>query len=950
VLKTILKTSGYFACLFVSGIASATGLGGMVVGSNLGQPLQAEIELVSVEKADRSSITARLASAEAFKTAGVDYPYSLPKLKFEIVNRDGAQPRIRISSAQPVNEPFVTLLVEVVWSSGRLLREYTFLLDPVGYDVPVQAETVKPVAPVMSAPAADQPLPVTAPVVTPSVAEPVQAPAAEPFAAAEPAEAPAPSEQAGTEAAVPEATAGAPMTADSVPAAAEQEDALSKEEAIPVAEAESVTVVHGDSLSKIALKIKPAEVSLERMLVAMYRANSDAFMGKNMNRLKAGKIIRVPDAGEIEAVQQDEAVQVYRAQVEDWNAYRQQLAAVRGEAREQAAQQAASGKVTAAVTEKSTAKAAPAEVLKLSKGEAPGEGVAGGSATSKEEESIAKAKALKEAQERTALLEKNVKDLQRLAELKKQQAEAAAKKSAPAPAAQAPTAPVGASAPVPAKPAAKPAVPAPAEVPAQPSSSILDSLMADPLLLGGGAAGLVALLGAGFWLSRRRAQPAVEKKATVAAIEDVGSTTGRIAEPVMPSPDTGDFTQLAAETANEKPSEEVDPIAEADLFLTFGRDVQAEEVLKEALNSRPGDVPILLKLLTIYSMRKDANAFMTHARQVKDSGNEAAWQQAAAMGRELEPGNPFYGGSGEAETTAARTEEAAEPVVDFDLGFGTASSEKQKGNALDTMVTDTLATASSAAPAEDFMGTIVMQPGSISSESTTILSAEDMKAASAVAMDFDITGTNAVAAGKAGATGEGKKEAAGADDLIFDVTSTHPSLSSQQPVESVAPTVADDLVFDVTSTHPGIPAAEVAAAPTANLDDLIFDVTSTHPGIPSTMAQPKESTPATEDTLSFTLDIPEAFKAGSEEKTAAPLDIGLGDISLDLGNLGGGEETAPPSGAKDERWQEVATKLDLAKAYQEMGDAAGAKEILDEVLRDGDEQQRATAQSMLEQL
>jgi len=912
----------------------------MVVRSNLGQPLQAEIELVSVEKADRSSITARLASVEAFKTAGIDYPYSLPKLKFEIINRDSAQPRIRISSAQPVNEPFVTLLVEVVWSSGRLLREYTFLLDPVGYDVPVQAETVKPVAPVMSAPAAGQSvtapvvMPEAAPVATPFVAEPAPAPAAEP------AEAPAPSEPMSAESATDAAEREV-----AVPAAP-QEDALSKEEAI--AETESVTVVRGDSLSKIALKVKPSEVSLERMLVAMYRANPDAFMGKNMNRLKAGKIIRVPDASEIEAVQQDEAVRVYRAQVEDWNAYRQQLAAVRGEAREQTAQQVTSGKVTAAVTEKPTAKAPPAEVLKLSKGEAPGDGVAGGSASSREEESIARAKALKEAQERTALLEKNVKDLERLAELKKQQAEAAANKAAPAPAAAAPTAPVGAGASAP----AKPAVPVPVEVPAQPAPSMLDSLMADPMLLGGGAAGLLALLGAGFWLSRRRTQPAADKKATLVATEDVGSKTGRIAEPVMPSPDTGDFTQLAAETTGDKASEEVDPIAEADLFLTFGRDVQAEEVLKEALNSRPGDVPILLKLLTIYSMRKDANAFMTHARQIKDSGDEAAWQQAAAMGRELEPNNPFYGGGGEAEAPTAKMEEVAEPVVDFDLGFGGASAEKQQGNALDTMVTDALSTGASAAPAEDFMGTIVMQPGSTSSESTTILTSADKQAAGEVVMDFDITGTNPAGAAQPAAPAEDKKEASSVDDLIFDVTSTHPSLSSQQPVESTTQTVADDLVFDVTSTHPGIPAADAAAAPAANLDDLIFDVTSTHPGIPAAAAAATaNAAPADADEgLSFTLDIPQTFKTGAEEKPAAPLDIGLGGISLDLGNPGADGGAAPSSGARDERWQEVATKLDLAKAYQEMGDAAGAKEILDEVLRDGDEHQRATAQSMLEQL
>ncbi len=99
----------------------ATGLGGINVSSNLGQPLKAEIELVSVDKSDKSSISARLASADAFKNAGIDYPYSLPKLKFEVVNRDSGEPYVKVTSAQAINEPFVTLLIEVTWSSGKLL-------------------------------------------------------------------------------------------------------------------------------------------------------------------------------------------------------------------------------------------------------------------------------------------------------------------------------------------------------------------------------------------------------------------------------------------------------------------------------------------------------------------------------------------------------------------------------------------------------------------------------------------------------------------------------------------------------------------------------------------------------------------------------------------------------------------------------------------------------------
>jgi pilus assembly protein FimV len=967
VLKTILKTSGYIACLLVSGIASATGLGGMSVSSSLGQPLKAEIELVAVDKADRNSIVAKLASVEAFKAAGIDYPYALPKLKFAIANRDSAQPLVKITSLQPVNEPFVTLLVEVAWPSGKLMREYTFLLDPVGFNIEPQAETVKPIAPVVSAPPAlSAPLPVAEAMPEPKIAPatpealvdaaPVEADAAPVESDAAPVVV---EESAANEAAVTEevATMSSEPVKEETPVVVE--DALSKEEAIPVPESIDIKVVRGDSLSKIALKVKPADVSLERMLVAMYRANSKAFMGKNMNRLKAGKIIRIPDAAEIEAVGQGEAVKVYRAQVEDWNAYRQQLAAVRAEAREQTVQQGASGKVTAAVTETAGSKEASTEVLKLSKGETPGD-VVSGSASSKEEESVAKAKALKDAEARTALLEKNVKDLQRLAELKKQQSEKA-KVATAAPEAGVATASIGASAPVPAKPVAKPAVPAPVAAPPV-EVSLLDSLLEDPVLLGGAAAGLIALLGVGFWLSRRRGKPVPKKVAAVSSdAEDAGSSTGRIAEPVMPSPDTGDFTQQAEDAPEEQSSDEVDPIAEADLFLTFGRDVQAEEVLKEALNSKPGDVQIIIKLLSIYSTRKDTNAFMTYARQIKDSGDEAAWQQVAAMGRELEPSNPYYGGEGEsAEAAAPQVEEAAEPAVDFDLGFGTAAPENAESNALDTMVMDTFAAEKSEteAQAEDFLGTVVMQPQSTSSESTTILSAADMQAATESPMDFDITGAHQDDARETGAAIEESNDAStSSDDLIFDVTSTHSGIPSQM-VENAAGSAdeaeaSDDLVFDVTATHPGFQApveAATAAEPEVSegLDDLMFDVTSIRTEEPKAPAAETE-TPVADDGLSFTLDIPEEVQS-DEEKPSAPMDIGLGDISLNLDALGGGEESSPAGDVKNEQWQEVATKLDLAKAYQEMGDGAGAKEILEEVMRDGDESQRASAQNILDQL
>ncbi len=891
----------------------ATGLGGINVSSNLGQPLKAEIELVSVDKSDKSSISAKLASADAFKNAGIDYPYSLPKLKFEVVNRDSGEPYIRVTSAQAINEPFVTLLVEVTWSSGKLLREYTFLLDPVDFKVQEpQAEVVKPIEPVVQVPAAvptvsEAPAPVSAAPetpITPAVGEAVPA-AQEPVPQAAPSEQPAAAAAPLEEKAATPAEEMAPAAEqEAAPAAAEAPGAAAaaEEEEVPevAGEENPFMIVRGDTLSAIALNVKPADVSLERMLVAMYRANPDLFVAKNMNRLKTGKIIRIPDATELEAVQQDEAVKVVRAHVADWNAYRQQLAAMHAEPAGQEARQETSGKVTAAIAEKTTAgKEAPKEVLKLSKGEAPSDKTVGGGKASakdlenaKEEEAIAKSKALKEAQERTALLEKNVQDLKRLADLKQpgvsgQSAVAAA--SAVSAAGAAPASQVA-----PASAPKKVAVPAPVAVP---EPSLLDSVLADPIMLAGVAALLLALGGVGFVLVRRARGAGSGVKAEVPGQEDVGSTTGHIAAPTTPSPETGDFTHAAvAETPAQSKEEEVDPIGEADLFLTFGRDAQAEEVLKEALKANPAHVQVKLKLLSIYANRKDTKSFFTYAREIKDSGDETAWGQAAAMGRELEPSNPLYGGGGASATPVAE-HKAEAPAVDFDLGFGAPVAPT---------------------PASSLQNTVVMEEAP--HENTTLLSTEELSAVRETPMDFDVTGT-------------------------------HPGGTPATSPEATASVNMDEMVFDVTTTHPAAPATSAtpaaAAAPAESvLGDLVFDITANHPEMPAPAA-PKPA-PAADEGLAFTLDFPSAFTAPEAPKAEKPVDIGLGEISLNLDMTPAG--TSSDGGGKGEHWQEVATKLDLAKAYQEMGDAAGAKEILEEVLRDGDEQQRASAQTILQQL
>ena len=128
--KTMRISGLMWALLLAAGGADAAGLGKLSVQSALGQPLKAEIELLSVNKDELPGITASLAGADAFRQARIDRIAALASLRFTIDQRGNGQPVIRVSSSVPIADPFLDLLIEVNWNSGRLLREYTILLDP----------------------------------------------------------------------------------------------------------------------------------------------------------------------------------------------------------------------------------------------------------------------------------------------------------------------------------------------------------------------------------------------------------------------------------------------------------------------------------------------------------------------------------------------------------------------------------------------------------------------------------------------------------------------------------------------------------------------------------------------------------------------------------------------------------------------------------------------------
>src|SRR5690606_4563732 len=225
--------------------AEAAGLGRLTVKSAIGQPLRAEIDLVSVRADEVSSLAARVASPDAYRNANIQFNPALLGARATIERRPGGSPYIRVTSNRPVEEPYIDLLVELTWNTGRLVREYTALIDPPGFN--------SGQAPVASAAFKARPVPaaeVVAPVTTRT-----RAVAARPVAAG-------------------------PRT---------------------------YTVQSGDTLNKIATEVQPEGVSLEQVLVGIYRNNRDAFINDNMNLMRSGRILRIPDASELAAVPDTEA-------------------------------------------------------------------------------------------------------------------------------------------------------------------------------------------------------------------------------------------------------------------------------------------------------------------------------------------------------------------------------------------------------------------------------------------------------------------------------------------------------------------------------------------------------------------------------------------------------------------------------------------------------------------
>lgn len=674
--------------------AQALALGPIQVRSAIGEPLRAEVIVTDITSTAEDAIKVKIGTPDDFKHAGMSWNQALVGVSVSVQKRADGRFVVQLAGDRPITDPFVDLLLEANWTDGRVVRDYTVLLNaPAGAAEETSlASAGKITAPQISTGAIARPTPSMPPVVANAPTVVASAPTK---AATMP---PIPRGQGDTKTARASASRSTPVQANG---------------AAPGTETQ-VTVRPGDTATKIANATKAPEISLDQMLVALLRTNPDAFMRQNMNRLRSGAVLNVPGAEEAGSVPTAEARRMVVAQSRDFNDYRRKLAENAPTTNVAAADSKTIGRVQDSVEARS-ANAATGDKLKIATG------AAGGDAA----EAAARARQELDARARVAELAKNMKDIAEvqagaLGENSNSSATAVKSLGADAGAGNAPVAPVSIAMPgvnlpaVDVKSAEPDKTPVVVEDVTVAPRSLMDTVRENWLYVGGSA--LLVLLGAALALRRRarkgsladdedlednepedvRFEGTIQPAPVLAAAASVDRDVAAQASPELPavaSPAKDlrvarDPQQVApveaaaplAPTPTPAPSFEfeipslrapsessglaptakapavaetsslvdglppVDAIQESGVYLEYGREKQAEEVIRNAMNKDPGRTDLTLCLLEIYAKRSDVLAFDLTARLLlqQTSGRGPDWASAVNMGRKLDSKNPLY--------------------------------------------------------------------------------------------------------------------------------------------------------------------------------------------------------------------------------------------------------------------------------------------------------------------
>ncbi|WHZ12749.1 MAG: Translation initiation factor 2 [Burkholderiaceae bacterium] len=608
--------------------AHAFALGRITVQSALGEPLRAQIAVPEITPEEAVSLRVTMAAPSAFKAAGLEYNPIVPRLHINLQRGAGGHAYLNVTSDRPINDPYLDIIIEANWSTGRMLRDYTMLFDPAERRTLAEAAPIAPQIPATPIPpkATNLPLPTARRSAQPPAPRPVRPP--EPRAKS--------------------GTSGG-----------------------------QVTVARGDTAGRIAAAHRPANVSLDQMLVALLRANPDAFINGNVNRLKAGAVLNMPSAQQAEATPAGSARETIVAQSRNFNNFRRELAEHAPATRMATANRSATGSVQANVEEQAPAAASP-DRLTLSKGSVQ-------TKNGPEAQALA-ARKTQDANARVAELNKNVTELNKLESASKAAGSAPPAAAAEAPAHDGITVPI-AAAPAASAPAAaakseasaaaataKPEAPPAATAPAKPTpkvvpvstagSGFLSQVMDNPLVPAGAAVIIALLAGLGFYRVRqRRKNGEVDSAFLESRLQPdsfFGSSGGQNVDTTKVSPPSSSMVYSPSQL---DAAGDVDPVAEADVYLAYGRDLQAEEILKEALRSNPTRASIYTKLLEIYAKRRDAKTFEVMATEAYGlmTGAGSDWEHVCKLGQELDPANPLYQPGGHPPAPSAQERKQAVP-------------------------------------------------------------------------------------------------------------------------------------------------------------------------------------------------------------------------------------------------------------------------------------------------
>lgn len=828
--KTSFRVSLFLIILLLPyTVLFAAGLGKLSLMSALGQPLSAEIDIVTANKDEIPSLRASIASQEAFAQAGIQYEPFFSAVKVSVESRVNGNPYIKLSSPQAINDPFLNLLVELNWASGRILREYAVLLDPAESS-PQQVAAPSVAAPVVVAPQQNKP----------------------------------------TE---PEIPKKIPPKAKQVPLT----------ENNPSAYRTTGTygpVVSGDNLSAIARQVLPAGVDLNQMLVALYRANRDAFIAGNMNLLRVGAVLKIPEKSEADAIDKKSASSEIRVQVIDWHNYRAKLASSsREESSRRTIRQSDQGKITTRIEKQAiSSNAEPKEVLRLSSAlqtDGNKDSVTPSNVADRlrmmEEDAIAKNLSLKEANERVAMLEKSVENLKKLLELKDAalaQAQVRAESNDK----------------IAAKPEVKPEV-----VITQPQ------------------------------------QPSVQSQQDVALITE-GDDQVDVTIPDL---------VVAPPTEQSMPTEAVTPTP---LPLPVSETNDGETSLTDQIFANieyVGAFLMVILLSTLLWVRKrrqrqedasenDKAAEGFSSRMKSRMAAMASAQQVVAAGSYAEPDD-----EDSTYQSAASVEQSNEEEQDFEQSTILYANLSEKSDEAEF----------DSHPQVDSEDDETKYSARLTDESNDIDLTDDGVSThvhpvqESYETEFDLSDAN---------------EAVQSDQIKID----------SSDYDSVKDLEAGETVLDFDNT----------VESNADQDNTIdFDLSEDAINLADDAIQNSKLAKSGEASAS-THDHPSALELMDEPSITEQLDsdevdttskiipivpeLGLESINLDIENADSvvQKDKESDSSENSEQWQEVETKLDLAKAYQEMDDKEGAKEMLEEVIRDGDSKQKRAAKKLMKSL